>query len=439
MSDRPNILMVSYFFPPAATGVRRVLSLCRYLPESDWRPIVLSVKPVAGEGRDAAPLADPRIAIVPVERTGSLDPFRLMHLWQSRRAPTSALGGKSSGRRQAVMDFLRRFVFFPDDRAGWVPFAVWRGVRLVRRNKLQAIYSSNYPQSAHLVAGLVSALTGVPWLADFRDGWTQNPAFHRPGNRLMAALQGWGERFVARRAQRIVTVSPPITRHLQGLRPSDREPATTIWNGMDTAETGGLGEAARPLNPGKTTLVYTGTFFGRRRPDLFLAALARVLKRDPSRADRLRVRMRCDLTPREREMAARGPLKEVVELLPPVPFRECLREQSRADTFLLILESGPGAEIMVSQKVFEYLAFRRPIFALVPEGAAAELLRDTGGATIAHPAPAGDVADALAQFLTRVEEGRHERPAEWVLERFNRRSQAHEIAQILDKMVDQAR
>jgi glycosyltransferase involved in cell wall biosynthesis len=255
---------------------------------------------------------------------------------------------------------------------------------------------------------LIARATGVPWLADIRDGWTQNPAFFDPGNALAAALSRAGERFVARNATRIVTVSPPITRHLQSLRPPGLAPAVTIYNGFEPEECpGDSGEPASPLHAGRLTLLYTGTFFGRRRPDLFLHALARVVRRDPRWRDRLRVRLRCALDARERGLVERLGLAGVVEVLPSIPFRECLAEQVRADAFLLVLEHGPGSEIMVSQKVFEYLAARRPILALVPDGAAAELLADVGGATTCTSRRPGDAARALAAFLKALESGTH--------------------------------
>ncbi|MBI5155577.1 glycosyltransferase, partial [Candidatus Poribacteria bacterium] len=379
MRPRPNLLMLSYFYPPAATGVRRVLSLARHLPAHGWHPLVLTVGRVRGAGHDPAPLDDPVIEAIPRVETGSLDPYRLLEILRPSQAggEEGSLGGKSPEGSQRLMNWLRRFVFWPDDRMGWIPFAVLRGIALVRRHRIRAVYSSNYPQSAHAAAALIQMAAGVPWLADFRDGWTQNPAFHQPGNALMAWAQRAGERWTARHADAIVTVSPPITRHLQAMRPARMLPARTIYNGFDEAEIPVPTPDARPLQEGRRTLLYTGTFFGRRKPDLFFAALAHAVRRDPTITGRWRVRMRCPLGERERGVIRRLGIEEAVEFLPAIPFRDCLAEQARADACLLVLETGPGAEIMVSQKVFEYLAGRRPIFALLPEGAAAELLRET--------------------------------------------------------------
>lgn len=428
--------MIAYFHPPAATGVRRLVSLLRHLPDHGWRPAVLACRDVAGAGRDEGPLRDPRVARAPVVRTGSLDPYRLAHLLRGDRTPSSAASADAPGgsRAKAFMEFLRRHVFIPDDRMGWIPFAALAGIRLVRRHRLRAIVSSNYPQSAHVVAAIVSAATGVPWLADFRDGWTQNPAFHDPGNCCIRAGQRALERLVARRATAITTVSPPITRHMQSLRPALMRPAETVFNGFEPGEFPPLAGDREALEPGRIVLLYTGTFFGRRSPAPFLAALHALLHREPSWRPRLRVRMRATLEPRWMRAIERRGLADVVQVLPPVTFAECIAEQRRADACLLVLEDGPGADIMVSQKVFEYLAARRPVFAMVPEGAAAELLRTTGGAETSVGESPREASARLGSFLDRVRSGAFPAAGDDAIAPFRRDRQAARIAAILDEI-----
>jgi len=429
--------MVCYFHPPAATGVRRLVSLLRHLPDRGWRPLVLACRDAAGSGRDEGPLSDARVARTPVVRTGSLDPYRLAAIANGPSAASSSAADAADGRslRKTLMQLLRRHVFLPDDRMGWIPFAAVAGIRLARRHRVRAIYSSNYPQSTHVVALIVSAATGLPWLADFRDGWTQNPAFHDPGNPLLRAGQRLLERLVARRADAIVSVSPPIARHLQSLRPARMRPAETVFNGFEPEEfPDAPGATTTPLEPGRITLLYAGTFFGRRTPMPFLKALHALLRARPDLRDRLRVRLRTTLEPRWLRAIERARLGDVVQVMPPIPFADCLAEQRRADACLLVLEDGPGADIMVSQKVFEYLAARRPVFAMVPEGAAAEVLRSTGGAEISVRESPPAAARRLGAFFDRVAANDFPPASDAALAAFRRDRQAARIAAILDEI-----
>jgi glycosyltransferase involved in cell wall biosynthesis len=325
---------------------------------------------------------------------------------------------------------LRRHAFLPDDRCGWIPFAVREGIRVVRQYpSIKVIVSSNYPQSAHVAAGLIARATGRRWVADFRDGWTQNPAFYDPGNGVMAWAQHALERWTARNADAVVTVSPPITRHLQSLRGERRRPVVTIPNGFDdellVAVDAPRGE---PLRPGKFTILYTGTLFGRRTAGPFFDALAGLLAQDPSWRERLGVVFRTEPTAELDALRDLHRLGGVVEFLPPIAFREIVADQRRADALLLLLEEGPGAEIMVSQKVFEYLAARRPIVAMIPPGgAAAEILRETGGALVLPTSEPALAAESLAHFLASPQSV----PPAQDLNLFRRSVQAAAMAKVL--------
>ncbi len=437
MRQPPNLLVLAYFYPPAATGIRRLESLLKHLPSHGWRPLVVCCRETIGSGLDESPLRKTWIAQTPVHRTGSLDPYRIAAMLRKGNRTdhneTAQASGGGTGKR--LMNLARRHILLPDDRTGWIPFAAVEAIQLAGRHSFRAVYSSNYPQSTHVAAMIVSSVTGLPWLADFRDGWTQNPAFHDPGNMLMKQGQTLLESLTARRAARVVTVSPPVTRHLQKLRPARLAPAETIYNGFEPSDYRlAAVRSMASLHPGRLTLLYTGTFFGRRSPRPLFAALRELLTRRPHWRRHLTVRMRTSLEPRHLQLLCDWSLDDIVRVMPPVSFEQSQEEQQRADACLLILEEGPGAEIMVSQKIFEYLAARKPIFAMVPAGAAAELLKETGGASISISENPGSAGARLGRFLSDVRANRFETVPEDRLERFERSRQAARIGQILSEM-----
>jgi len=264
---------------------------------------------------------------------------------------------------------------------------------------------------------------------------------------------------VARTADRVVTVSPPITRQLTQLRCPRRPPAVTIYNGFDDPEfavadkeTAGIADAAMDGVPGSTcasppgpaeggggapfVILYGGTFFGARTPETLFRAVAIVRKSNPEFARRARLRLHCALDARWAELARALQIQENVEAAPFVPFHEILRLQRRAHVLALVIEHGPGSEIMVTQKVFEYLASGRPIWCLAPQGACRELLEGMPGAWLCPPENPEEAARALDALFSRWMRGE---PLDGAppdrIRPFHRREQAHALARELDAMI----
>src|SRR5947208_17091205 len=171
------------------------------------------------------------------------------------------------------------------------------------------------------------------------------------------------------------------------------EPAgiiATILNGADFDDFAGL-----EYRPGdRFRLTHTGSFFGKRDPRPFLTALA-----ESGLVDVV-ARFVGDFRAADREWAESLGLGDRLELHPYVPRREALALQRDSEALLLLIpEAGGRGQGVLSGKVFEYLAAERPILAAVPpEGAAAELIRDTGAGVVAAPDDVPAVTAALADL-----------------------------------------
>jgi glycosyltransferase involved in cell wall biosynthesis len=287
-----------------------------------------------------------------------------------------------------------RSIILPDDRVGWLPFALWAGWRLCQRPETRptVLLSSSFPHTAHLVGYILHRMTGVPWVADFRDGWTQNPYFGPPPRGIRHGIQHWLEKLVVRRAQGVIAVSEPIVRHLQSLR-REGSPVLLLPNGFDPKDYPAEGSVS--VRPG--TIVYTGTLFGKRSPEGFFRAVAAVLQTKQDAA--LRLVFQTQLEPAYWDFAKELGIAQRLELLPMGSHSSALALQQQGDLLLLLEPDGPGAEIMMTQKVFEYLGSGRPILAMVPEGACRELLKKTGGAWLTDPAGVKEAAGYLANWL----------------------------------------
>ncbi len=374
--DVKRVLVVSYYFPPSGgPGVQRVLKFIKYLPACGWEPVVLTVRTA-----DAAyPELDATLqADVPpglrVERTRAWDPYALYArlLGTSRQASIGVgfTGEGRANRRQRAARWIRANLFRPDARVGWVPFARARAHRLLKEGGVDVVLTSGPPHSAHLV-GKSLAADGIPWVADFRDPWTdisyyRELPFTRRSRRREAAL----ERAVLDAADRVVTVSPAL-QALLGQK--TRTPIVVIPNGFDPAD------FVRRPPPRRDVfrLTHTGTLSASQNPTSLWAVLGAMRREGALPA--LRLQLVGNVDPVVCESLEEAGLMPLTTMTPYVPHPEAVRYMCEASLLLLAINRVEGAEGIVTGKVFEYLASGRPVLGVGPPlGDAAKLLGETG-------------------------------------------------------------
>ncbi len=420
-----NLLVIAYYFPPMGlSGVQRVTKLVKYLPQHGWQPVVLTVAPGGYFAYDAAMLAEVEAAGVEVRRTASLDPTRLF----GRR--TVALPREDRRQRWTL---LSQALFVPDNKIGWLPSAVRAGRELLRTRRFDAILSSAPPYTAHLVARSLSRWSGLPLVADFRDDWLGNPRHVYP-TPLHRALHRALERRVCRASRFVTAINEPIRAGL-ALRNTGRADAPSyrlMPQGYDPAD---FEVAPAPRAPGRMRLLYSGVFYDAQTPDYFLRALAALLDRRPA----LRLRIEAvfvGLFPEaSRHLVDALGLADVVRCTGYVSHPEAVANLRAADVLWLTVGARPGAEGISTSKLFEYVGARKPILALVPEGAARDALEPYGAAFVAPPDAEQEIEAALAALVERWEQGTLPRPDEAYARRFDRRNLAGEWAHLLEESV----
>ena len=140
--------MVAFHYPPfrGSSGVQRTLRFSQYLPDFDWQPLVLTADPVAYERQSDDLLGDIRDGTV-FERAFARDTAR--HFSIKGRYPD-----------QLAM---------PDRWVCWMLGAVPRGWSMIRRFRPDVIWSTYPIATAHRIGAVLHRLSGIPWVADFRD------------------------------------------------------------------------------------------------------------------------------------------------------------------------------------------------------------------------------------------------------------------------------
>jgi len=353
---------------------------------------------------------------------------RARYLGPKGRRPAEELHGRRGLDRISRQVRLtgRRFLL-PDENVSWNLTAIPAAVRIVRREGIDVVLTTSPPSSVHLIGAAVKRATGVRWVADLRDSIVAHP--HRRAERLAVRTKERGEAavagLVARNADAIVAVSEAIAEETRGLGP--KGPVVTIANGSDFDDFAGL-----PYERGERfRITHTGSFFGKRDPRPFLTALA------DSGLD-VTARFVGDFRTADREWAEKLGLGDRLELHPYVPRRRSLELQRDSEALLLLIpDAGGRGKGVLSGKVFEYLAAERPILASVPpDGAAAELIEETGAGVVAPPDDPAAIADALRGLVERYEAGALDGTPlseEW-RDKLSRRARVEELAELLGSL-----
>lgn len=444
---RKRWLCVAYAFPPInRSGTHRTLGFVKHLDRMGWKATVLTVRP-RDELLDES-LSDEVPASTTVLRTAWVDCVGVVKRSLLPRTGAGASpGAVGSGRcdttfavskagRPGFRDWCGRLLQTPDSRIGWIGPAVRAAMREIRLRRPAVLYSTSPYMSAHLIALILSRRTGLPWVADFRDPWTLNPFRELP----YASLRRWDEwleRRVLARASHIVCCTPTMTQGLCRRTAGIRNKCSTILNGFDAQRLHGL-KPKRDAPDDHFVLTHCGQFYGGRSPRVWFEALRRALRRTPEIAQKLHVVLigpttfdggsLCDL-------ANSYGLADVVDVLGPRSHAEALAYMAGSDALILAASGGTGGELQVPNKLYEYIAMRKPIIATCSRGnPVIDILNEARAeAFVCEP----DEAEVLADELTRLVRQRCiEVPSPWSgVERFERSHRAAELAAVFDRVV----
>ena len=344
---RVKVLLVSFYFPPAGGGgVQRPLKLAQYLPALGIETHVLAPDDPQWIHRDDA-LRVPTQAWV----------HRARYLGPSGRKPAEELHGKQGLARMTTQARLfGRRALVPDENVPWNLTAIPAAIKLVRKHDIDVVITTSPPNSIHLVGAAVKRATGARWVADLRD----SPIAHVHRRSESAAVRAKEKvdvgvaKLVARSADAIVCVADFIADEVRSLEP--RGSVVTIPNGSDFDDFEGL-----DYTPGeRLRLTHTGSFFGKRDPRPFLQAF------HDSGVDAT-ARFLGDFRSADREWAEQLDLGSRLELIPYAPRATSLALQRDSEALLLLIpDAGGRGKGVLSGKVFEYIAARRPILAARP-------------------------------------------------------------------------
>ncbi|HET9952719.1 MAG TPA: glycosyltransferase [Candidatus Eisenbacteria bacterium] len=409
-----RVLIVSYQYPPegGSSGVLRTLKFSRYLPRHGWTPHILTLRESFYPVRDESLRSQiPTEAVV--HRSFGLDSARHLSI---------------GGRYLAATTVPDRFV-------AWIPFAVTQGLSVVRRHGIDVLYSTSPPPSTHLIAATLHRLTGLPWIADFRDPWIEEGQHPRPGT-LRCRVEKSMERWVLGSATRVLATTPRLRDELVGRHPSlDPSKFRVVFNGYDESDFAAL----PPAGPAERfELIHAGLVTPEfRDPAPLLRAVADLLTGTDVRRETVRVTFLGGGPYVEseafRESIRASRLEDVVEVAGRVTHGESLARQLRA-AVLVVLQSSEDTKTLVPAKAFEYIRLGRPILSLTPPGATTEVLEGLPHCAVVDPAREDLLRDAVKRLYRDWSAAAGTLRPPDVAKRFERSELTRQLAALLDEV-----
>lgn len=401
MNSKRRVLIISYYWPPSGgAGVQRWLKFVKYLREFGWEPVIYTPENPEFPSLDESLFKDiPEV--IEIVRTPIWEPYRfykkLIGAGKNERINAGFLSEKKRpGMAEKFSIWLRGNFFIPDARKFWIRPSVNFLVKYLAQKPVDAIVSTGPPHSMHMIALGVKKKTGIPWLADFRDPWTNIDFYHE----LM--LSGWADKkhhrqelSVLKEADEVVVISRSMRTDFAGILNRDY---TVITNGYDMDDVSNL----ETVPDKKFSISHIGTMVKTRNPEALWQALSKEAGQNPVFAANLELKLVGSVDYSVNESLDRAGLRQFVKLVSYLPHDEVIKVQQQSQVLLLLINDTPNAKVILPGKFFEYMASRRPILCIGPkDGDAAQVIAETGSGMVVEKDNALGLQQAVQELFSR--------------------------------------
>lgn len=373
-----KVLIITYYWPPSGGGgVMRWLKMSKFLPELGWQPVIYTPENPDPSVTDESLLKEIHPEIVEL-KTPIWEPYDFYRKLTGKKSGTKFKAGyiseASSGNWKSKLSvFVRGNFLIPDPRKFWIKPSIKYLTKYLEGNDIDLIISTGPPHSMHMIALGLKRRFDIPWIADFRDPWTDIDFYHK------LKLTRWAdkkhhrmEHEVLTKADHVVTVSPGCATDLEKL--ADRKIAV-INNGYDP-----LDYNFEKQNPDREfSITHFGAFNTDRNPATLWRVLSEISSTNVEFKKLLCIRLIGQTDESVINDIKKNNLEENLVLIDHLPHREGLIELSKSQLLLLPLNDAPNVKGILPGKMYEYLALHRPILAIGPTDADyAKILQETG-------------------------------------------------------------
>lgn len=394
-----RVLILTYYWPPSGgAGVQRWLKFVKYLREFGWEPIVYTAEnPEAPADDDSLEKDIPQN--LTILKTPIWEPYDLYKKFTGQASNDRVNAGflhekEKPAWSEKLSVWIRGNFFIPDARRFWIKPSIRFLQRYLKTCPVDAIVSTGPPHTMHMIGMGLKKNTGLPWIADFRDPWTQIDFYDQLHLTWWAdAIHHRKEKKVLTRADKVVTVGNHIAKALHKLGAGNTE---VIPNGYDDSDFKDI----HPEVSDKFIIAHIGSMNRDRNIEAFWNALAALFSEseDFRQHSRLKLVGKTDIS--VKKSLKNHQLEPWTETITYVPHQEALRHAATASLLYLPLNNTPYVKGILTGKLFEYLAVGKPVLCVGPhDGDTAAVIEKTkSGKTFDFENQSGIMAFILASY-----------------------------------------
>ncbi len=428
-----KVLIVTYYWiPSGGAGVQRWVKFTKYLRNFGWEPVIYTPENPEFPSTDASFEKDIP-SDIQVLKTPIWEPYNVYRNLTGKKNQAINAGFISEDKKQSWKDklsiWIRGNFLIPDPRRFWIRPSVRFLTDYLQKNPVDAIITTGPPHSMHLIGmGLKKNFPEIPWIADFRDPWT-NIDFYKDLNLswISDKIHHHLENKVIQKADSVVVVSNGMKDEYELLKPKRIQ---VISNGYDESD---VQKAAIDLDP-KFSISHIGTLNAARNPKTVWKVLSQLCAENPAFKSDLQIQLVGKVDFSVLEEIKQFNLTENLLKIDYLSHCEAIAKQQSSQVLLLLINNSGNAKGILTGKFYEYLAAQRPILAIGPtDGDAAQVLSETGAGKMVGFEDNQATKQAILEYYNRYKENSLKVETTSV-ERFSRRSLTGELAKLLNNL-----
>lgn len=363
-----KVLIITYYWPPSGGGgVMRWLKMQKYLPELGWKPVIYTPENPDASVVDES-LTDEIHPETGIIKTPIWEPYEIFRKFTGKKKGEKFKAGyiseASSGDWKSKLSvFIRGNFLIPDPRKFWIKPSVKFLTSYLKENPVDLIISTGPPHSMHLIALGLKKKFDIPWIAEFRDPWTDIDFYHK------LRLTRWADKKhrklelkVLEKADQVVTVSPNCAKDLSKVPGKKVE---VIHNGFDPEDFEGISHSPENF----FSIAHFGAFNRDRNPAVLWKVLGKLAEENKTFKEKLRIQLIGQTDDSVVQDIQKNGLKKNLVQTEHLPHKKGLEELAKSQILLLPINDAPNARGILPGKMYEYMALKRPILAIGPTDA----------------------------------------------------------------------